>query len=83
MTGTETAGRLVGRIAIVTGAGGGIGRAICNAFADKGAKAVCCDIDGDTAEATAAGIAAAGGSAIGRISSSTAATRHGKRRRGN
>ena len=67
MIGTGTTGRLGDRVAVVTGAGGAIGRAICVAFAAEGAKVVCSDIDGDTAEATAAGIAAAGGSAIGRI----------------
>jgi NAD(P)-dependent dehydrogenase (short-subunit alcohol dehydrogenase family) len=44
---------LAGKIAIVTGGGGGIGQAICTAFARAGAKLVCLDIDGAAAEQTA------------------------------
>jgi NAD(P)-dependent dehydrogenase (short-subunit alcohol dehydrogenase family) len=44
---------LTGKIAIVTGGGGGIGQAICVAFARAGAKLVCLDIDGAAAEKTA------------------------------
>jgi NAD(P)-dependent dehydrogenase (short-subunit alcohol dehydrogenase family) len=45
---------LAGKTAIVTGAGGGIGRAICLAFASAGAKLACLDIDLAAAEKTAA-----------------------------
>ena len=45
---------LTGKTAIVTGAGGGIGRAICLAFASAGAKVACLDIDLAAAEKTAA-----------------------------
>jgi NAD(P)-dependent dehydrogenase (short-subunit alcohol dehydrogenase family) len=38
---------------MVTGAGGGIGRAICLAFASAGAKVACLDIDLAAAEKTA------------------------------
>jgi NAD(P)-dependent dehydrogenase (short-subunit alcohol dehydrogenase family) len=44
---------LAGKIAIVTGGGGGIGQAICTAFARAGAKLVCLDIDGAAAQKTA------------------------------
>ena len=44
---------LAGKIAIVTGGGGGIGQAICTAFARAGAKLVCLDIDGAAAQQTA------------------------------
>lgn len=56
-------GALEGRTAIVTGAGGGIGRAIALTFAGAGAAVGCVDIRRDRAEATAAAVLAAGGRA--------------------
>ncbi len=44
---------LRGKAAVVTGAGGGIGRAIAIAFAQAGAKVACVDLQAETAEATA------------------------------
>jgi NAD(P)-dependent dehydrogenase (short-subunit alcohol dehydrogenase family) len=44
---------LTGKTAMVTGAGGGIGRAICLAFASAGAKVACLDIDLAAAKKTA------------------------------
>lgn len=55
--------RLTGKAAIVTGAGGGIGGAICRRFAAEGAAVVCVDIDGQSVEATAQAIRSAGGRA--------------------
>lgn len=46
--------RLAGKVALVTGAGSGIGRAAALRFAAEGAAVVCADLDGDGAEATAA-----------------------------
>jgi NAD(P)-dependent dehydrogenase (short-subunit alcohol dehydrogenase family) len=50
---TAGAGRLAGKVAVVTGAGGGIGLATVRRFAAEGATVVCADIDAD-AGATAA-----------------------------
>jgi NAD(P)-dependent dehydrogenase (short-subunit alcohol dehydrogenase family) len=55
--------RLAGKVAIVTGAGGGIGGAIGRQFAAEGASVVCVDIDGAAVGNTTAAIAAAGGQA--------------------
>jgi NAD(P)-dependent dehydrogenase (short-subunit alcohol dehydrogenase family) len=39
-----------GKQAIVTGAGSGIGAALCRALLSAGATVVCTDIDGDAAK---------------------------------
>ena len=57
---------LDGRVAIVTGAGSGIARAGALALAREGARVVAADLSLETAEKTAAMIAAAGGSATAR-----------------
>lgn len=55
--------RLSGKIAIVTGSGGGIGAAIAQRFAVEGAHVWVTDINGETAEETAGKINAQGGAA--------------------
>ena len=45
---------LKGRVAFITGGAGGIGTAMCQAFAANGAGVVVADINGDGAQALAA-----------------------------
>ena len=54
-------GRIDGKVALVAGAGGGIGGTGAEALAREGAAVVCADIDGTAPEAIAARIRAAGG----------------------
>lgn len=58
-------GLLDGKVAIITGAGSGMGEAMAKRFAGEGAKVVALDYNGDTAAATAATVKAGGGEAIG------------------
>ncbi|HTO09258.1 MAG TPA: SDR family oxidoreductase [Myxococcota bacterium] len=55
---------IAGKVAIVTGAGGGIGEAYARALAEHGARVAVAEIAKDKGEAVAAAIRAAGGQAI-------------------
>jgi NAD(P)-dependent dehydrogenase (short-subunit alcohol dehydrogenase family) len=57
------AGRLEGKVALVTGAGSGIGRASALAFAREGAKVVVSDVAEERSRETIAAIVAGGGEA--------------------
>ena len=54
---------LKGTVALVTGAGNGIGKATCLAYAAAGARVFAVDIDGDAAQSTRDAIRAKGGEA--------------------
>ena len=56
--------RLDGRVAVVTGGGGGIGGATCTLFANVGAKVACLDVDVERAGDRVAAIVAAGGTGL-------------------
>ena len=58
-------GRLVGKRAVVTGAGRGLGASVAELFAREGARVVVSDVDATSAHGTARRIVDAGGEAVG------------------
>ena len=60
----STTGRLAGKIALVTGAGSGLGRASALRFATEGAAVAVVDLDPAAAESVATEISTAGGHAL-------------------
>jgi NAD(P)-dependent dehydrogenase (short-subunit alcohol dehydrogenase family) len=56
-------GRFAGRVAVVTGAGSGLGQATARRLAAEGAAVACLDIAGEAAEKTAAEVAESGAEA--------------------
>jgi NAD(P)-dependent dehydrogenase (short-subunit alcohol dehydrogenase family) len=65
-------GQFEGKAALVTGAGGGIGRAAARLFAQAGAAVACIDRDAETCEETAEQVRRAGGRALALVLDVTA-----------
>ena len=57
--------RMEGKVAMVSGAGHGIGEAIATRFAEEGAKVLVCDLDESRAQSVASAIVRAEGEAAG------------------
>ena len=71
------AGRIEGRVAVVTGAGNGIGRACAVRFAEEGAAVVCADILDGPGRATVELLEQSGGRAVFcRVEAATRADNH-------
>ena len=58
------AGRLAGKVCVITGTGGSMGRATALTFAREGASVVGCDVIADSAAATVEMVRAAGGQMV-------------------
>ncbi len=60
-------GRLTGKVALITGAGMGMGREAAVLFAEEGARVVVCDINRKAADKTVALVEEAGGQAVAAV----------------
>ena len=60
-------GRLTGKVALITGAGMGMGREAAVLFAEEGARVVVCDINGKAADETVTLVEKAGGQALAAV----------------
>ncbi len=56
--------KLHGKVALVTGGGGGLGAALCQTLASAGANVIAADVNRERCEAVSAGVRAAGGQCI-------------------
>jgi len=63
-----------GRVAVITGGAGGIGRAIARAFLDRGARVVLADLDAEALERVAGELRAGGGEVVGVVTDVTSRT---------
>jgi NAD(P)-dependent dehydrogenase (short-subunit alcohol dehydrogenase family) len=61
LSSTVTTGRLEGKVALITGAAGGMGREACVVFASEGARIAAVDLDPTGLDGTDAAVRAAGG----------------------
>ena len=68
-------GRVQNRVAIVTGAGNGLGKAIALRLAEEGALVVCGDVDEAALDRTVGTITSGGGTALGVVGDLTQAGR--------
>lgn len=62
-----SAPRLAGKVALVTGAGRGLGGAIAQAYASEGARVVICDLDNEALQETCAAVEALGSECLALI----------------
>ena len=62
--GDDFMGALENKVAVITGAGGGIGRAMATRFAKEGAAVICVDINEERVNATVDEIVDGGGRGI-------------------